>query len=110
MQDDTYKIVAIRLDQALQAIIIKDIELSHSIIEGLYLLVGCRLKDTSIYEDIQAITDALYARGTNKDERLKSKALDDCKRVYAKITSGLNDAGILFRAEANLDELYKRGG
>ena len=110
MQDDTYKIVAIRLDQALQAIIIKDIELSHSIIEGLYLLVGCRLKDKTIYADIQAITNSLYARGTDKDARLRSKALDACKEVYAKITSGLNDSGILFRAEANLNELYKRGG
>ena len=110
MQDDTYKIVAIRLDQALEAIILKEAELALSIIEALFLLIGGRLKrETEIEKQIDAITNVLFGKG-RKDGQLRTIALDDCKKVLRDIARDLDKAGILLRAEANPGEMYKRGG
>ena len=111
MQDDTYKIVAIRLDQALTAIIWKEADMAYSLIEALFLLVGSRLKEEEpeIEKELKVIGNMLFQQGKPLDDQGKSAALDMCKVTYAKITKSLDRAGILFRAEAKVDELYKRG-
>lgn len=110
MQDSTFKIVAGLIAAAIEAKSGKDLKTYLNWVEDLYDLSYRRIEDKeAITQELERINNIIYKEGP-KNEKELSKALDDVRNIYRRILADLDNAGLLFRAQANLDELYKRGG
>lgn len=107
-QDDTFKVVAALVVEAIKAQVEKDTERLFSSTDAIYTILHKRVKNTDGYnEKLERVRVSLYARD-NADGLTKSKLYDSTRLLWKELAGALDDAGLLLRERIDKSEVVTR--
>lgn len=111
MQDDVYKILTELFIDAIRMYRNTEVKLLFRDIDAIYIMCHSRMKTPDDFESrLEELREAIYSvpDGEEASQFVLSAAFDDLRGLLKDLTKALDDAGILFKMQSDLDSLVTR--
>lgn len=107
-QDDTFKLIAGLVVEAIKSQVAKDTELLFSCVDAIYTVLHKRVKKTKEFnKKLESLRNELYST-EGVDDYTRSKQFDRTRELWKELAGALDDGGLLLRERIDKSELVTR--